>query len=127
MRDMKLLTNWNPFRELEETPNWLAQGPWNPFREMERMRQHLESFFGHSPLRGNGGKEEAMTLTNWAPLVDIAEDDKEYLIKAELPELKKEDVTVTVENGVLTLSGERKFEKEQKDKKYHRLERAYGS
>jgi hypothetical protein len=60
-------------------------------------------------------------------LVDITEDDKEYLIKAELPEVKKEDVKVTVENGTLTITGERKFEKEEKGKKYHRMERAYGS
>ena len=68
-----------------------------------------------------------MTTSAWAPLVDITEDDKEYLIKVELPEIKKEDVKVTVENGTLTISGERKFEKEEKDKKYHRVERAYGS
>jgi HSP20 family protein len=66
-------------------------------------------------------------LAEWAPLADISEDDKEYLIKLELPEVKKEDVNVTVENGVLTISGERKFEKEEKNKKYHRVERAYGS
>ena len=59
--------------------------------------------------------------------MDITEDDKEYLINVELPEIKKEDVKVTVENGTLTISGERKFEKEEKDKKYHRVERAYGS
>ena len=81
--------------------------------------------FGRTPLRGFG--EEAMTVSEWTPLVDIAEDDKEYLIKAELPEVKKEDVKVTVEGGVLTITGERKFEKEEKGKKYHRLERAYGS
>jgi HSP20 family protein len=60
-------------------------------------------------------------------LADITEDDKEYLIKAELPEMRKEDVKVTVENGVLTISGERKFEKEEKKKKYHRVERGYGT
>ena len=68
-----------------------------------------------------------MTVAEWLPLVDITEDDKQYLIKAELPEVRKDDVKVTVENGVLTLSGERKFEKEEKEKKYHRIERAYGS
>jgi len=124
---MSLLTKWNPFRELEEGHDWPSSAHWNPFREMERMRQQMESFFGRPSLRGNGGHEEAMTSTQWAPLVDISEDDKEYLLKAELPELKNEDVKVTVESGVLTLSGERKFEKEEKDKKYHRLERAYGS
>ena len=60
-------------------------------------------------------------------MADITEDDKEYLIKAELPEMSKEDVKVTVENGVLTIAGERKFEKEEKKKKYHRVERGYGS
>ena len=68
-----------------------------------------------------------MTVSEWTPLVDITEDDKEYLIKAELPEVKKEDVKLTVENGTLTITGERKFEKEEKGKKYHRMERAYGS
>jgi len=62
-----------------------------------------------------------------APLVDISEDDKEYLIKAELPEVKKEDVKLAIQNDVLTISGERKYEKEEKGKKYHRVERAYGS
>ena len=98
---------------------------WNPFRELEDIQSRLSSLFGRTPLRGFG--EEAMTVSEWTPLVDIAEDDKEYLIKAELPEVKKEDVKVTVEGGVLTITGERKFEKEEKGTKYHRLERAYGS
>jgi len=98
---------------------------WNPFRELEEMQNRLSSLFGRTPVRGLG--EEAMTVSEWTPLVDITEDDKEYLIKAELPEVKKEDVKVTVENGTLTITGERKFEKEEKGKKYHRIERAYGS
>jgi HSP20 family protein len=98
---------------------------WNPFRELEDIQNRLVSLFGRTPMRGLG--EEAMTVSEWTPLVDIAEDDKEYLVKAELPEVKKEDVKVTVENGVLTIIGERKFEKEEKGKKYHRVERAYGS
>ena len=60
-------------------------------------------------------------------MVDILEDETEYLIKVDLPEIKKEEVKVTVENGVLVLSGERKLEKEEKGRKYHRIERAYGS
>jgi HSP20 family protein len=98
---------------------------WNPFRELEEMQNRLSSLFGRTLVRGPG--EEAMTVSEWTPLVDITEDDKEYLIKAELPEVKKEDVKVTVENGSLTITGERKFEKEEKGKKYHRIERAYGS
>lgn len=68
-----------------------------------------------------------MTVAEWSPLVDITEDEKEYLIKAELPEVKKEEVKITVQDDVLTISGERKYEKEEKGKKYHRVERAYGS
>ena len=64
---------------------------------------------------------------NWRPLIDIAEDEKAFTITAELPEIPKEDVKVTVENGVLMISGERKIEKEEKDKKYHRIERSCGS
>jgi HSP20 family protein len=98
---------------------------WNPFRELEDMQNRLGSLLGRAPWRDLG--EETMTVTEWTPLVDITEDDKEYLIKAELPEVKKEDVKVGVEEGTLAISGERKFEKEEKGKKYHRIERAYGS
>ncbi|RME68202.1 MAG: Hsp20/alpha crystallin family protein [Verrucomicrobia bacterium] len=67
-----------------------------------------------------------MKATDWIPAVDIAEDEKAYIIKAELPEVAKEDVKATMERGVLTISGERKLEKEEKGKKFHRIERAYG-
>jgi len=72
-------------------------------------------------------QEEPLAVAEWAPLVDISEDDKEYVIKAELPDVKKEDVKITAEGGTLTIAGERKPEKEEKGKKYHRVERAYGS
>jgi HSP20 family protein len=100
---------------------------WDPFKEMEDLQGRFAKFFGLTqPRVGNEGRE-ALTVAEWAPSVDITEDDKEYLVKADLPEVKKEDVRVTVENGVLTILGERKFEKEEKDKKYHRIERAYGN
>ena len=73
-----------------------------------------------------GQAKEVMTVADWSPTVDISETEAEYAIKAELPEVKKEDVKVTVEDGVLTLQGERKQEKEEKGKKYHRVERSYG-
>ena len=59
--------------------------------------------------------------------MDITEDDKEYLMKADLPEMKKEEIKVNVEDGVLSVSGERKTEKEEKNKKFHRIERSYGT
>ena len=94
------------------------------FREMEEMSDRLNRFFG-GWNRPNG--KELLTVADWAPVVDIQETETEYLVKAELPEVKKEDVKVTVENGVLTLQGERKQEKEEKGKKFHRIERSYGS
>ncbi len=100
---------------------------WDPFKEMDELQDRLATFFGRAPVRAGDGQKETMTVAEWSPLVDISEDDKEYLIKAELPEVKKEDVKVAVENGVLSLTGERKYEKEEKNKKYHRVERAYGS
>ena len=100
---------------------------WNPWREMEDLQRRLSSVFGLAPFRGNAPTDEQNgTLAEWAPAVDVIEDDKEYLIKVELPEVHKDDVKVTVENGNLTITGERKAEKEEKNRKYHRLERFYG-
>lgn len=100
---------------------------WDPFKEMEETQNRLARFFGLTPPRPGNGGQETMTITEWSPSVDITEDDKEYLVKADLPDVKKDDVKVTVENGVLTITGERKFEKEEKGKKYHRIERSYGN
>lgn len=101
---------------------------WNPFREMEDMQRRMSSLFDWSPFRRGSltAEDENMTVAEWAPLVDIAEDDKEYLIKVEIPEVQKEDVNVTVEGGTLTISGERKAEKEEKGRRFHRVERYYG-
>jgi HSP20 family protein len=99
---------------------------WDPFRELEDMSERLNRVFTRPASRTSGGKEQ-LTVADWIPTVDISETDGEYLIKAELPEVKKEDVKVTVEDGVLTLQGERRQEKEEKDKRYHRVERSYGS
>ena len=100
---------------------------WNQLRQLEALQHSFGSLFRRSPAQWPEGQEEQMAVAEWAPLVDISEDDKEYLIKAELPEVKREDVKVTAEEGTLTITGERKFEKEEKGKKYHRVERSYGS
>ena len=99
---------------------------WDPFKEMDDLQGRFAKLVGLSPTRVANG-EELLTLAEWAPSVDIIEDDKEWLVKADLPEVKKEDVKVNVQNGVLTINGERKFEKEEKDKKYRRIERSYGT
>jgi HSP20 family protein len=100
---------------------------WDPFKELDELQGRLSTLFGRAPVRKEGEREERMTLTDWAPLVDVIEDEKEYLVKAELPEVKKDDVKITVQDEVLTVSGERTQEKEEKGKKFHRIERAYGS
>jgi len=97
---------------------------WNPFKEMDELQDRLATLLGRLPSHRD--QEERWTITQWAPLVDIIEDDKEYLIKAELPDVKKEDVKVSLEDGVLTISGERKHEAEKNGAKFHRVERAYG-
>ena len=68
-----------------------------------------------------------MARPDWSPATDIIEEDNSYVIALELPEIKKDDIKVTVEDGVLSISGERKFENEETNRRYHRVERAYGS
>lgn len=97
---------------------------WNPLRELEDMQTRLNRLFTDLPIRQPEG--EGLFFADWAPAVDIQETEHEYLIKAELPEMKKEDVKVDVLDGVLTIEGERTQEKEEKGKKFHKTERAYG-
>jgi len=99
---------------------------WDPFRELEDVSQRLNRIFGRSLVDREKGAE-AMKVAEWAPAVDVSETETEYRIKAEIPEVKKEDVKVTLQNGTLTLQGERKQEKEEKGKRFHRVERSYGS
>jgi HSP20 family protein len=108
--------------------NMSALTRWNPFRELEEMQRRMAALLDWSPFRRSTltTDEETITVPEWSPLVDIIEDDKEYLLKVELPEVSKDDVKVTVEGNTLTISGERKAEKEEKNRKYHRVERFYG-
>lgn len=116
---MSALTKW---LNRDETELWRPLMRWDPLREMETAMSRLERAFG----RGQNGAEPLATA-EWAPAVDIAEDDKEYTVKAELPEVKKDDIKVTVQENTLFICGERKSEKEEKSKRYHRIERSYGS
>jgi HSP20 family protein len=94
---------------------------WEPFREVEEMFRQYSPFFARG-LRRNGGD-----VGEWSPVANITETDKEYLIKAELPEVKKEDVKVTLDDGVITIAGERRHELEQKDEFEIRVESFYGT
>jgi HSP20 family protein len=108
------LARWDPFKT--------TLTRWDPFREFDDLTERMNRLM----TRPAWGAEEALVTADWAPIVDIQESDKEYLVKAELPEVKKEDVKVNIKEGVLTLEGERKQEKEEKGKKFHKIEREYG-
>jgi len=99
---------------------------WDPFRELEDVSNRLNRIFGRSTARAESG-QEMLAVADWSPSIDISETDAAYLIKAEISGVKKEDVKVTIQDGMLTIQGERKMEKEEKGKKFHRVERSYGS
>jgi len=105
-----------------------AMTPSRSIRELmgfDPFRKFQEGFFeGFDPFRAFGG--ENWSLATWAPACDIYENNNEIVVKAELPEVKREDVRVSIENNVLTIHGERKFSEETKKENYHRVERNYG-
>ena len=110
---MSAVVRWAPVR-------------WDPFREMEELGERFNRLVGQRADRREMG-QEALTVADWIPKVDIVEDEKEFLIKAELPEVDKKDVKVTIQQGILTIQGERKQEKEENGKRIHRVERSYGT
>lgn len=102
---------------------------WDPFRELEDMSNRLNRIFGRSitgTMSAPGG-QEMMSMPDWTPSVDVVETPEEYQIKVELPEVKREDVKLSVTDHTLRIEGERKAEKEEKGKKYHRVERFHGT
>lgn len=102
---------------------------WDPFRELEDVSARLNRVFNRTtPFPSSPeAATETMAFADWTPVVDIKETPEELVIKAELPEVKKEDIKVEIDNGMLSIRGERKLEKEEKGKKYHRIERSYGT
>ena len=96
---------------------------WEPFAAMDEMLNRFPSMLERwARMSGSGEKG-----VDWSPSVDISETSQEYLIRANLPAVRKEDVNVTVEDGMLTVSGERRQKEEQKDEKVHKVESFYGS
>lgn len=106
---MKLIQSWNPLEELTHVQNHLLRA------------MNLPSL--HSPQQANSDRAGG---PHWTPNVDISEDGDGYDIKAELPSVDRENVHVDLENGVLSITGERHFRKEENGLKYHRVERSYG-
>ena len=95
----------------------------NPFRDREGIQTRLCHLLGDTRLRAAGDES---SFGNWDPPLDIEETDKEYAVTIDLPDVKKEDIKVQLQGGVLTMEGERRLEKEEQGKKYHRVERPYG-
>jgi HSP20 family protein len=100
---------------------------WDPLSEMQEMADRFNRHFGRPMLaRPVEPGSEKLTVPDWAPAVDVAETPQEYLIDVELSEVGKDDVKVSVADGVLCIEGERRRSKQEKGTKYHRVERAYG-
>jgi HSP20 family protein len=106
------LTVWRPFGEIAQ------------FRDFERMRRDMDrlwdSFFERGTLRGEDGRE-------WLPSLDVAETKNEIVVKAEVPGMEPKDIDVSLSDGLLTIKGEKKQEREEKEENYHLVERNYGS
>lgn len=96
----------------------------DPFRELRTLNDEMNRLFSAVPASVDRGE---FARGSWSPNVDIYEDENRLIVEAELPGMNREDFEVSVENNVLTLKGERKFEKKTEGDNYHRVERAYGS
>jgi HSP20 family protein len=94
-----------------------------PFREFASLQNQLNRILQQEPL----GRDESLLQTSFAPPVDIYEDEHSYTLKLEVPGIEEKDIDVKLENSTLTVSGERRFEKEEKEENYRRVERRYGS
>jgi HSP20 family protein len=98
---------------------------WDPFREFSTLQDRMNRLFRES--YGPEGGEEALATTSFAPAVDVYEDEHNVTLKIEVPGIDEKDIDVRIENNVLTVHGERKFEKDEKEENFRRVERQYGS
>jgi HSP20 family protein len=97
---------------------------WDPFREFSTLQDRMNRLFHDS---FGDGREEALTTTAFAPAVDVYEDEHNVTLKIEVPGIDEKDIDVRIENNTLTVHGERKFERDEKEENYRRVERQYGS
>ena len=100
---------------------------WEPYRELEELSDRLNQLFTSPWHRPMSEPKEGFALSDWTPAVDIEESNEEFVVRAELPSVKKEDIKVKVEDGVLTIQGERRQQKEEKGRTFRRVERNYGA
>src|SRR5512146_2109767 len=97
---------------------------WDPFRELNSLQREMNRLFQDFSTRGG---ESELTTTSFVPPVDVYEDEHQITLKLEVPGIEQKDLDIRVENNTLTVRGERKFEKEEKEENYRRIERQYGS
>src|SRR5215813_6336976 len=102
----------------------MAISRWDPFRDLSLLQDRMNRLFNDAGRTWR--PDEPSATTTWSPAVDIFETENEIMVQAELPGVDRKDITLHLENNVLTLKGERRFEKETKQENYHRIERAYG-
>jgi HSP20 family protein len=98
---------------------------WDPFQELNLITSRMNRLF--QDTYGQGSTEENLTTSAFVPPVDIYEDEHNITLKIEVPGIEQKDMDVRMENNTLTVRGERKFEKEEKEENFHRVERRYGS
>jgi HSP20 family protein len=115
------------FKSIQKDKNMNTLITWNQLREMDEAQNRFNRFLGGFSNRIGPSETHSLTVADWSPEVDISQDDDGYLLKADLPEMKKGDVRVTVEDGILCVSGERKNEKTDQKRKFHRIERSIGN
>ena len=97
---------------------------WEPFREFSTLQNRINRVFRESYREG---QDESLTTSSFAPAVDVYEDEHNVTLKIEVPGIDEKDIDVRLENNTLTVHGERKIEKEEKEENYRRVERQYGS
>ncbi len=97
---------------------------WDPYREFSSVQDRLNRLFNAS---FNEGRDESLATSTFAPAVDVYEDEHHITLKIEVPGIEEKDIDVRIENNILSIHGERKFEKEEKEENYRRIERQYGS
>ena len=102
---------------------------WDPFRELAQLQDRLNRAFTDAYGRGRSGADDSlMTTGTWVPAVDIYQNgDQELVLKAELPDMSRDDIDLTVDNGTLTITGDKKLPDEIKEEQFHRMERRYGT
>ena len=100
----------------------MAISRWSPIREVAALQDRVNSLF-----QDFGGDGQAVTAASFAPLVDVFENGEKVVLKLDLPGIKEDDLDIRVENQTLSVRGERKFENEEKEENFHRIERRYGS